>query len=247
MKRKPPVKHDVKAHTRKGKSVKSFTRGSGVNRIGRKKVVVGGKTKLSTIQKEILKMIENSGHYLMLKTKSGFNARRFVQKKKRLTFEQLDKNFNYLVEMGLIEVLPYKLHRETCYGLVGTQQEDTQSDHLGSGKGYKTVPVGECYDYVFKMTLKGIVEDDKDFKIIHATVEEPFAQPPRSYTHAWIEREGRVYDWQTMVVGTSKFAGEGWPKDLFYDTFKPRETREYTPKQIVEYTDKFGHTGPWEV
>lgn len=153
--RKPPIKHDVKAHTREGRPVQSFTRGSGEKRVKRKKVVVGGK------------------------------------------------------------------------------------------KDYEIVPIGDCYGYVFKMALKGIVEDDKGFKIVHATVEEPFAQPPRSYTHAWIEREGRVHDWQTMVMGTSKFAGEGWPKDLFYKTFKPRETREYTPKQVVEYTNKFGHTGPW--
>lgn len=108
---------------------------------------------------------------------------------------------------------------------------------------YETIPGGECYRYTFKGALNAIVESKPNIVIVHATVQS-WPTDPR-YNHARIEDDDKVYDWQTMVMGSSKYAGEGWPKDLFYETFKPEDVQKYSPEQVVEYTRKTGHMGPW--
>jgi hypothetical protein len=55
-----------------------------------------------------------------------------------------------------------------------------------------------------------------------------------------------VYDWQTMVAGAGgKFTGKGWPKAVFYETFKPEVITEYTRSEILKNTTKYDHFGPW--
>jgi hypothetical protein len=81
--------------------------------------------------------------------------------------------------------------------------------------------------------------------LVHANVIAPMGKT--SYPHGWIERNGKVYDWQTMVMGASNFAGKGWPKHLFYQAFQPTELQTYTKDQALEAAASALHYGPWAV
>jgi hypothetical protein len=113
-----------------------------------------------------------------------------------------------------------------------------------AGSYPKTKAIGECYTFAFKKALKSIVDGTADKTvIIHATVKDVWDKHP--YSHAWVEVDGVVYDWQTMEAGSSKYAGEGWPRDDFYKAYTPYNIKKYTPKQTSQLSNEKGHTGPW--
>ena len=104
------------------------------------------------------------------------------------------------------------------------------------------IRAGLCFHWVHKQAL-GVAVDGGNITVFHGVVTEPFTS--NSYPHAWIVKDGLIQDWQTMVMGGSKFAYEGWPIDLFYETFKPTEIREYTPRQLRGLTIQHEHMGPF--
>jgi hypothetical protein len=90
---------------------------------------------------------------------------------------------------------------------------------------------------------------------VHGTVSAPFSSPPRRYMHAWVERGGTVYDWQTMVAGHGgKYRGIGYPVAVFYDLYKPTDVTRYTTDEaLTAFARSRGgresglqHYGPWK-
>ena len=103
------------------------------------------------------------------------------------------------------------------------------------------VPAGRCYDYAYRQAMEHI--DRSDVVIVHGTVHDAWDKHP--FVHAWVERDGRVYDWQTMEYGASKYAGVGWPREAFYEAFQPTDVTRYTPEEVVVNTIRQRHKGPW--
>lgn len=105
----------------------------------------------------------------------------------------------------------------------------------------RTVPCGDCFRWaVFDAAEHGGV-------VVHGVVTEYLSRPPKRYEHGWVERDGRVYDWQTMEAGHGgQFRGVGYPRRLFYDMFAPQKTVEYDAGEAVGMAAKTGHYGPWD-
>jgi len=100
--------------------------------------------------------------------------------------------------------------------------------------------MGQCFQWAWQNLL---IDD----ALVHASISQ--LRGP----HAWIERNGRVFDWQTNVLhwyfskglGQENYQNVGWPIDEFYAAF--------SPTNIVKYTFTGAHTlaarewtyGPW--
>jgi hypothetical protein len=100
------------------------------------------------------------------------------------------------------------------------------------------VGAGLCHVYAQRRAFKAIKEGDRDVRLVNATITEPFSSPPHSYEHSWVESRGVVQDWQTMTpkMGMGgKFRGVGWPVDVFYETFKPRGVKKFTPVEYLKF------------
>lgn len=106
---------------------------------------------------------------------------------------------------------------------------------------------GQCFHYATQQAMKwGMLEPEDIFAVIHAVVHAPCASPPRRYVHAWIEWDGIVYDWQVMLGEYGgKYNGKGYPKDVFYEIYKPERIRTYTAEQAMVESLKHKHPGPW--
>lgn len=91
---------------------------------------------------------------------------------------------------------------------------------------------GECMTWAYDN-----LPDASNAKLVHAKVHPhggKWGDPPQY--HAWIERVGRVYDWQSVVKGLGP--GErGWPKKFFYEVYQPVE--------IVKYDYATTRKRPW--
>jgi len=96
-----------------------------------------------------------------------------------------------------------------------------------------TIACGECFPYAYRF------QKQKGGTLVHGIVTDPWKK--KSYPHAWVEKSGRVYDWQTQHTR----------KD---NPLKVSEFKEiWNPKKMVTF-DKdeamfaFAHTmhyGPW--
>lgn len=108
----------------------------------------------------------------------------------------------------------------------------------------KIIPVGQCFEYAFQQAIKSLSEGiENKTTICHATIHDVWDSRP--YCHAWIEQDEKVYDWQTMVVGTSKWGKVGWDKDEFYEAFKPINITRFTPEELIKKTIKERNKGPF--
>ncbi|NIQ15498.1 MAG: hypothetical protein GTO02_14205 [Candidatus Dadabacteria bacterium] len=109
----------------------------------------------------------------------------------------------------------------------------------------KIDPVGQCYSYALNLIKKS--GWDEDVMLVHGTVSAPFSDPPHSYNHAWIEKEGIVYDWQCMEFGHGgKYRSKGYPKAVFYELYDPQNMTRYDKEQALINAVRNGHFGPWD-
>jgi len=82
--------------------------------------------------------------------------------------------------------------------------------------------------------------------VVHAVVTEPHSRPPARFEHAWVERDGRVYDWQTMTQGHGGVhRGQGYPVDDFYELWRPEHVHRYSAGEAVGLVSRRRHYGPW--
>lgn len=99
---------------------------------------------------------------------------------------------------------------------------------------------GQCFTWAFREYLRRRAAGE-DVALVHARVSPPGGS---TYWHAWIESQGRAYDWQTMEAGLSRYAGQGWPIDIFRETFRPTDEKRFTGP-VGAQRARYGHTGPW--
>lgn len=102
------------------------------------------------------------------------------------------------------------------------------------------MPVGECFSFATKFATTiladGIVSD---VKIVHGIVKTKWDKP---YAHAWVEAQGRCYDWQMKMTGTHSM-----PIKDFYEHYNPTQVKKYKPGEAVGLMAKHGHHGPWMI
>lgn len=108
----------------------------------------------------------------------------------------------------------------------------------------KTIPLGHCFSYANQL-IQEMVNDDvipeKNIIVCHALIVEPCAKNQKRFPHAWIEANGRCYDWQRKIAGIGSL-----PKEDFYELFKPTSIKKYNYTQVLVNILKFKHHGPWE-
>lgn len=103
------------------------------------------------------------------------------------------------------------------------------------------IACGDCYRFAYREALRWFAAGGPlpPMVIVHGTVIDPL--DGHSFQHAWVERGGDAYDWQTIIVQKKN----PMPIDRFYEIWKPRDKTVYAPKDIVRNTLKHEHYGPW--
>ena len=98
------------------------------------------------------------------------------------------------------------------------------------------IACGECLNYAWQTYM--VKQDDKQankkMKIVFGSVQNKWISKGKRYKHAWVEDGNLVKDWQTMKGGSSKWAGKGWPKRMYYQTWNPKDMKKYTPFDAAE-------------
>jgi len=108
----------------------------------------------------------------------------------------------------------------------------------------RPTPAGHCYDWAWQQIAFNPAYANA--VLVHGTVAEPFARPPRRYKHAWLELDGVVRDWQTMEAACGgKWRGVGYPVEVFDELYQPKRAARYTQDQALKNAVRAGHYGPW--
>jgi hypothetical protein len=101
-------------------------------------------------------------------------------------------------------------------------------------------PIGQCFTWACKQAML-----DKNIIIYHGIVHDSWKNT--SYPHAWIEKNGKIFDWQMEEMGGGgKFNKKGYPPDIFKEIYSPQNVKKYSPKELLENRKKYGHCGPWD-
>ena len=100
----------------------------------------------------------------------------------------------------------------------------------------EVIACGQCLQYAWHtyMVKQSDAQANKKMKIVFGTVQNKWISKGKRYPHAWVEDGNLVKDWQTMVLGMSKWAKKGWPKKRFYDFYHPKDMKKYTPADAAE-------------
>jgi hypothetical protein len=94
------------------------------------------------------------------------------------------------------------------------------------------VVCGECFMYAYDFVTKngGVLK--------HGTVTHPWDK--NELPHAWAEKDGKVYDWQTTVRKTEPASVAD-----FYTWWKPADVQSYTAGEAKTLAHRARHYGPW--
>jgi hypothetical protein len=99
---------------------------------------------------------------------------------------------------------------------------------------------GECFSWAYKDVVA------HGGTLMHGKVTWPESDGAPT-PHAWVERGGTAYDWQTMKAAHGgKHRGRGYPIKLFYDLFEPQSVQKYAQDEAAIHAVQSGHFGPWE-
>lgn len=72
-------------------------------------------------------------------------------------------------------------------------------------------------------------------EVVHAYITNPATK--KSFWHAWVERNGKVYD----------DIGHHMPIPKFYEMMNPEDVRRYSDLEAMVYAVRTKHHGPWEL
>ena len=108
----------------------------------------------------------------------------------------------------------------------------------------ETIACGECLTYTYTQTVRNHTK--KNFKAVYGTVQNKFISNNKRYKHAWVEDGNLVKDWQTMVMGGSKYAGKGWPKREFYKFWNVKKEKKYEPIEVIQNYTKHKSIIGWD-
>jgi hypothetical protein len=117
-------------------------------------------------------------------------------------------------------------------------QIDATSKELEAARGIAKnpprgpLPLGECFSYAYRFQKKfgGTIK--------HGIVRHPWDQ--MQFQHAWVELRGRVYDWQTEIMGREPLTVKG-----FKEVWKPVRVKKFTKLQAAKKLLTTKHYGPW--
>ena len=98
----------------------------------------------------------------------------------------------------------------------------------------ESLAIGQCYPHAVNMAKESQVSDRNDlkkFKVVHGRVTNKFSG--ESYDHAWVEKGGTVFDWQTRITKP-----DGVPKEAYDDILRYKRDKEANSKEYkVLYKD----------
>lgn len=100
------------------------------------------------------------------------------------------------------------------------------------------VVCGECFIYAYQFVTK------QGGTLKHGTVTHPWDK--NEFPHAWVEKDGKIYDWQTAEV---RKTGPLAVTD-FYTWWKPHDVTTYTADEARVQAARAKHRrldayGPW--
>jgi len=103
-----------------------------------------------------------------------------------------------------------------------------------------TKALGDCYRWAYLY----VVNHPK--AVLHqGLVTAPYSDLP-PYEHAWVEHDGVVKDWQTMVAGYGgKFRFRGYPERTWEALWKPERVKMFSREEAMAEMSRTGHYGPW--
>ena len=95
------------------------------------------------------------------------------------------------------------------------------------------VVCGECFMYAYQFAKR------EGGTLKHARVTHPWEK--NDFWHAWVEKGGKVYDWQTAETRKTD------PVSVsdFYTWWKPRDVKSYTMDEARKQSARSKHYGPW--
>lgn len=95
------------------------------------------------------------------------------------------------------------------------------------------VVCGECFRYAYQLVTK------QGGTLKHGMVTHPWDR--NNFWHAWVEKDGKVHDWQTAEVRRAE------PVEVsdFYAWWKPRDVRSYTADEAEKWAARTRKLGPW--
>jgi len=114
-------------------------------------------------------------------------------------------------------------------------EDEDEDEELGAAP----IACGECFEWAYyNLPRTGAV-------LVQASVQ-PFGGKygDRRYPHAWIERSGRIYDWQSVAQGLGPGA-KGWAKKKFYAVYAPQDVQRYDYDESRVEAVRHHHYGPW--
>jgi len=104
---------------------------------------------------------------------------------------------------------------------------------------------GDCYRYVFKMAIDYLKHGSPSppMIIMHGWVRHPSGMllAGQDYEHAWVERGGLVYDWQTIEYKHQA----PMTVEAFYAKYQPHHVDTFTPIGLMRWTARYDHYGPF--
>ena len=104
---------------------------------------------------------------------------------------------------------------------------------------------GDCYRYTFKTALDYLKHGSPSppMLIMHGWVHHPpkTILAGQSYEHAWIERGGLVYDWQTIEYNRQP----PMTVEAFYAKYQPHHVDTFTPIGLMRWAARHEHYGPF--
>lgn len=99
-------------------------------------------------------------------------------------------------------------------------------------------PTGNCYEETARLLVDPFNSDYADWTLVHG---RPVLQRPPfiRYGHAWLEKDGEVYD---------PSAGVRMPVFFYYalGQITKEEMYRYSRKEARRHIITSGHWGPWE-
>lgn len=93
--------------------------------------------------------------------------------------------------------------------------------------------IGRCYELSAKYVIDHI---SSGATLVHARLTNPFGKGLKELDHAFVEIGNEIFD---------PVMNQKWPKEVYCDLFKVRETSRYTFDEIMSNIDQYHHWGPW--
>jgi hypothetical protein len=97
----------------------------------------------------------------------------------------------------------------------------------------RVIPCGDCFRFAVRQAARHVGT------VVHARVKDPWSG--KRFVHAWFERDGKVYDWQTIEMRQQP----PLTVEAFYRLWKPTRVVCYSDREAVRRAFTARHYGPW--